>query len=410
MARRTPDAVVLTSDSDLLLYDIGCSSVIFLDDIVLSDRHTAPPCFTFSPLFLEARLKLPGTDPAHALRRFAFELVKTPNASFPQLLARCKRPASEREYSKFDQQYRVQQSISPLPTAHNSNPLDSRLSELFLQCSSEALCPPHRPDFLPGVAARFFLPNMLENYGRSSCFEPSSEIRQLAYSLLSLDADGQVQGVWEFKRLHVLAGRGTYVPVLPPSGLPQATRDWAAPLSHVSSHIGKDCEYFWPAIALELDARYSRSEGKARLAPTLAGMGQCTSEMTPTVPWDLVHFKAQVDACCYSFRILGQVLSVVRPHLPPEDANTIYGLLQPYISRVPSLRELPTMERILKFLSSTLGKSLMTRMPRALGQQDIAPQAPPAAVAAVKAGKRNPGHQQAFGTRNRFGVLLDAEE
>ncbi|MBE3046072.1 hypothetical protein IMZ48_26735, partial [Candidatus Bathyarchaeota archaeon] len=84
-ARITQDAVILTGDSDLLVYDIGSSSVVFLDDIRLSDGDTPPSCFKFSPLALEARLNLLDTGPVQGLRRFAFELIERPYATLLQL-------------------------------------------------------------------------------------------------------------------------------------------------------------------------------------------------------------------------------------------------------------------------------------------------------------------------------------
>lgn len=411
-ARTIKDAVILTSDSDLLIYDIGNSCVVFLDDIHLSDNIPAS-CLKFSPSTLTARLKLPSTASTPGLRRFAFELVQRPHATLPQLLDACRGPVDKSGCAEFTQNYDAQQNISSLPPGGiGSGPLDARLLELSIQLKSGFLNLPFQVYSPSEDAGRIFLPSPIENYGRSSCFDPSCDVRRIAYSLLLPREDPQGHVVWEFKRLHTPSGRGTPVTLCPLRELPEAARGLATVLSRVAAQTGESSDHFWPAIALGLDARYSSSEGKTSLVSSLAGMTRPVSEMSSILPWDLVHFLAQVHACCYSFRLLGQVLSLVQTFVPSELFDTIYKLMRPYLFRVPPLSQFPATEHILEFLSPAPHESPMARIHRVLQQDGLATrtQALEAAPSKALRNKRHDPAGQGRGSRNRFGILLDVEE
>lgn len=414
MARTAQATFILTSDSDLLIYDIGSSNVVFLDDVLLPGHDVAPSCSVFSLPSLEARLELTGTDSAHGVRRFAFELVKTPHASLLQLLAACKEPADGGGYAEFSRGYEAQQIIVSLPSAGvDRTPLDSRLLELVIQTSSHVLPPPYQTRSQSSGPKRIFLPNPLENYARSSCFDASTDVRRIAYSLLPWKAENDAQGIWEFKRLNILSGRGTPVRLCSPSELPTATRELTEVLSHVVSQVHEEGEYLWPAIAMGLDTRYARSEGKTAVVSNIAGMALRVSEMSLAVPWDVVHFRAQVHACCYSFRLLGQVLSLVRLYDPSETSNTVYDLMRPYLSRVPSLGKLPSTDTILEFLSPAPRNSVMAKILRDLVQPGLALTESHVSATPKKVRKRKQNDTRAAhipDPRNRFGVLLDVGE
>lgn len=411
-ARKTRDAVILTSDSDLLLYDIGNSCVLFLDDIHLSDK-TPTLCLKFSPSSLGARLGLVSTASAPGIRRFAFELVKKPHASLLQLLDACKGPFDAAGCAEFTRDYDAQQNVSSLPLGgFTSASLDARLLELAIQLNSPALHLPRQVHSPHKDGGRIFLPTPIENYGRSSCFDPSSEVRRIAYSLLSSREDMQDQVVWEFKRLHTPVGRGASVPLCSLGELPGVTHELASALSSVASHTGGDDDYFWPTIALGLDARYSSSEGKTSVVSTLAGITRHVSEMSSIIPWDLVHFQAQVHACCYSFRVLGQVLSFMQKSAPSELVDIIYSHMRPYISRVQPLSQFPATEHIRAFVSPVPRESIMARILHALELKGLAPTTLPLGTSPSKGRKNRRGNQagQTLDSGNPFAALLDCEE
>ena len=414
IARTARATLILTSDSDLLIYDIGSSSVVFFDDILLPGCDVVPSCSVFSIPSLEARLDLLGIDSAHGIRRFAFELLKKPHASLLQLLAACREPADGGGYAEFGQGYGTQQLNVSLPSIEiNPTPPDSRLLELAIQTSSHILPPSYQAGPQSCEPKRIFLPNPLENYGRSSCFDASTEIRRVAYSLLPWNTDGDARSIWEFKRLHILNGRGTLVPLCSLSELPTATRQLVATLSYMTTQVLENNEHFWPSVAVGLDTHYARSNGKAAVVSSLAGMTLRVSEMSPAIPWDVVHFKAQVHACCYSFRLLRQVLSLVQLYDASETSNTVYELMRPYLSRVPSLEQLPSTEAILGFLSPSPRDSPMARMLCVLEQQGLVINETPVATTLkriCKSKRSGTRAAQGFDTRNPFGALLDVEE
>lgn len=415
MARSTPGAVIFTGDSDLLVYSIEDSSVVFLDDIRLPGCNLPPSCFKFSPSSLEARLGLHDTNFTNGVRRLAFELTKTPHASLLQLLSACKHPAEEGGYGKFDRGYDAQQSIASLPLeSPASRLLDARLLELALQLDS-CISPPSS-DFYPPFTDiwRIFLPNLIEHYGRSSSFDTSTEVRRIAYSLLAPAPQGKVQVVQEFKRLYVPDGGGTSVPLCLFSELPNITRELAACLLRITSQTGENNDYFWPTIALVLDALHSKLKGKAPAIFSLADVPTGVSDMGQLIPWDIVHFRAQVHACCYSFRILGQALSLARMRVPAGPLDVICGLMEPYLSRVPPLAELPTTEHILAFLNPSSCDPPITSVLRVLEEQGFVQRPPPSTAErpriASQDKRRDTKSVRGFNSRNSFGVLLDVED
>ncbi|KAF5661837.1 hypothetical protein FHETE_8243 [Fusarium heterosporum] len=89
---------VLTSDSDLLVHDLGKGSVVFLRDVYLDEQsHLA--CASFSPTFICEKLKLASSA---EICRFAYERKCSPHSTLPQLLQDCARPVVDHTgYNEF---------------------------------------------------------------------------------------------------------------------------------------------------------------------------------------------------------------------------------------------------------------------------------------------------------------------
>jgi hypothetical protein len=416
LAYDVPSAFILTGDSDLLIYDIGKGRVVFLDDITLFEVHTAPTCVSFSPLAIETKLGLAGNGPPSRIRRFAFELLRQPHASLAQLLAECKEPIDKHEYARFDQLYQYERGVSPSSWVMSCPlALDARFVEVALYFRAQYMFPSHQMECALNTsdAAPIFLPSLHDSCERSSCFSASEEVRQIAYSVLCIGVDSPCQGVQEFRRLHVPGGCGVAIPILPPADLLTATRYLAEVLSRVVRLLENDGNHFWPAITLGLDICSSRARGKAAMVVKTVGTGQRTGSMASSLPWDLVHFKSQVDACCYSFRLLSQALCLVRQCQPSQLVETIYDLMAPFLCRISCLQQFPRLEQTQEFLAPAVYSSHLARILRTLDQEGLTSTDSLQVLSPGKGLKHTHPplkDPSAISSQNSFGLLVDNEE
>ncbi|KAI4146515.1 MAG: hypothetical protein L6R39_003434, partial [Caloplaca ligustica] len=94
LAARNLDATILTSDSDLLVYDIGPkASVMFFNQISTSPGEAVLDTVLQANVFVTAaiakRLQLPN------LHRLAYEIKADPTVSFAEALRRAKSPVKD---------------------------------------------------------------------------------------------------------------------------------------------------------------------------------------------------------------------------------------------------------------------------------------------------------------------------
>lgn len=338
----------LTSDSDLLLYDLGqTGSVVFFRDIELDERSASPQLIAlkYMPTNIRDGLSLPVDD---GLLRLAFESTIDSHLSFEQLLKKAKfpsPPAMGCEYETFTRQYDNTSTWYHLVLASKPSralpSLDTRISELVLQIDP-ASAPPDifgdKEGDLPNSRSEvnMFLPLLLDCPSRISAWETSADIRRLAYAALQLIKKSPC--ILERRRLQTaFGGKRLELPALA-----DLEGDYTAFYELMTSVRDRllQTDLQWVVLSIHRDIVVSREHGRQH--PLSLGLLQrmATGRLEST-SWDFVHFVAQVQGTYYSCRMLQQILSFVSTRLEGNVPGYV-SRLQSYLAALPPISSFPT--------------------------------------------------------------------
>lgn len=187
-AARDEGGTVLTSDSDMLVYDIGNKgSVCFFNGLEMQDdngtddrsRGSVLKASVHRTATIATRFDMPN------LQRLAYEIKNDPTAGFAEAKRRAKVPVRDALlWHRLQEEYSIPDPDTSPPanrlTDHDSQDgkpslLDPRLSELILQLSS----PSERHD------ATIYLPFLIDDHSRASAWNVSAPIRHALYDVLA---------------------------------------------------------------------------------------------------------------------------------------------------------------------------------------------------------------------------------
>ncbi|KAJ4213459.1 hypothetical protein NW759_010878 [Fusarium solani] len=390
---------VLTSDSDLLVHDLGHGRVVFLRDIYL-DGQSRLACASFSPSHICEKVKL---SPTSKICRLAYERKRSPHLTLLQLLRDCAQPVVDTAgYTGFCHEY-LDHETAPLPVSTTDGEiqiesLDPRISELILQLGNQDA----QTNDLNGDI--IFLPILLESPSRGSAWEQSTPIRQLAYTVARWIIPGSSSIIQEYRRVNTSVQKGRQVHMLPKEAAKAWAQDLTSLMSEVTGESERDATQTWQILCLILDIRHCREEGKK--SHVLQILEECSQQTAfKRVSWDIIHFVAQLQAAHYSFRLLKQVISLASVE---ETMPELYSML----SSLPSLAEFPTIESTLEFLRKSGEVKILKTITRLVPLPDTDPgeqprrAPPPKKRKAVKqhgrGKKAGPGNTA---TRNLFDIL-----
>ncbi|KAK3940662.1 XPG domain containing-domain-containing protein [Diplogelasinospora grovesii] len=299
---------VITSDSDLLVHDLGQSgSVIFLDGIHADSSISRElKTFEFTPSNICDRLAI---TPDTGLSRLAFELFMDNHLTLEQAVERLKRePAATlypTEHAKFMEPYLFPETAGgeDIPASK----LDPRISEIALRCLHRSTGSSDLPAAGVHAGLEMYLPVLLDSPTRTSAWETSKSVRQLAYAYLPHMQDPSPLPVSEFRRLQQSPSTGT------PTDVPHRSltaRD-AAKLTSLIRRIqsgGTSPEVAWVIFSIILDIENTYLQGKGHQPLSLQILRQEFLGELDECSWDFVHFCAQVQATLYSLRMLRKIL------------------------------------------------------------------------------------------------------
>ena len=341
--------IVLTSDSDLLVHDLGESGkVVFFRDVHMIDPKSPTSCLLYDPHAISAKFGLG----AHRLLRFAYELYRNPNLSVNEVV----RQSFEdnlvvQDWNEFCNQYLHIETI-PIPTTapnRDSLPLanlDPRLSEIALQLGNN-----YSGDDYP----RIFLPISTDSPVRGTAWEQSTWIRQLAYSLLKRAVRAKSECVLEYRRVSSLQQKGKQVVMFSEAQIKSAAVDIALWMSYIEGDIQGSGVSPWLVLALKfLVTGRSGNEEKTFHAQKVIEQALVQTEQEPNrkISWDVIHLTAQVEAFYGSLRMLQQTLSIIPKaswfSILPKD-NIPEELFDELVT-FPPLQEYPTVHTIRSFL------------------------------------------------------------
>jgi len=344
---RSHACVVLTSDSDLLVFDLGPDSkVAFLRDIEecnIGDSRSLT-AQEYHPARISERLGLPTKLGLSAL---AFELASDSHRPLNELLSRSKSSAAETAGAEKYQEFMARYPRFPLeasdapsgPLSRDLGSLDSRVSELVLQCLRPE--PRYREgeahaDSAPGpdtLRIRMFLPQLLDSWKRVNAWETSRPLREVAYSLVQLVSTRRIPVVAEYARVVSTSSSGKAVEVPPVSHVGERCDDLSSLISRIKQGL-TDHDLVWVSLAMYWDVTQSKATGKESVVLELLHHGTDLAGMMDPSSWNAVHWFAQIQSTYYSLRMLKQVVAFVRQETRTEaqqvqDLHEALALLPP---------------------------------------------------------------------------------
>ncbi|KUI68290.1 hypothetical protein VM1G_04144 [Cytospora mali] len=341
---KTKGGTVITSDSDLLLYDLGSSgSVVFLSDLdTPADGVKGMTALTYSQSVLCDKLSLDPGQPG--MLSFAFELKMDPYRTLASWVSRSKRQHSATthasEYTEFVSQY-LNSPGATLTVPEHIRLLDPRISEFVLGWTGNAAFETLVPNTVPTESAVLYLPSLLDRWDQASAWNPSTTIRQLAYSFCRGKQDTRSMIV-EYRRTLSRTSKGQVVELLEDA---QAKEVLAELLSLCMKAIKKTTgpsQLQWVVLCLCQEVRHAADQGNESLAVKLWRKASKSKGHLDPGNWDAMHLAGQIQGTLYSLRILHQVLRCQIGYLV-----TSAGLggqvakLMAYLSTLPPISEFP---------------------------------------------------------------------
>ncbi|KAL8949328.1 MAG: hypothetical protein Q9222_004553 [Ikaeria aurantiellina] len=309
------EAVVLTGDSDLLVYDLGPNGgIIFFNTLEIdeADPISRLKASVHHPAEIAKRLNLPD------LKRLAYEIRLDPAIGF----AEAKKRASLSVKDVMSWQRFVEEYSDPDASAGEPRPLkigqflDPRVSELVLQLNAAENTPNDEE-------ISIYLPFLIEDPARASAWSVSSRIRHLAYLLLVSSFHGSrhllptalSKGEEDTTTINEVSRRGNRILSSSLSfNLCTMHSQIQQSLQHLSRlratkpHFATLPPWLrYRIFALEEIHVWYLDTDKTPPSPALileVLTGKCRNGV---LSWDTIHLTAQMEALLYALRILKQV-------------------------------------------------------------------------------------------------------
>lgn len=340
--------IVVTSDSDLLVHDLGDGGVALLRDIYQDDEGVVRAAI-YQPREIFQALGLSGSAD---ICRFAYERWISVHATTAMLIRSCSEPVEdETRYQEFCIQYRDEERVDiPKLPSGQSLPLDGidpRWSELILQLS--------QPKLEDGAESIFkmFLPVLIDSPEKGTAWENSRYIRQLAYSIARGMLAGAGGAIHEYRRVQSLDQNGRQVVLLSPSSIHVEAGELALTMQRLERVLaGKPQSLYWFLAYIVLDIQGSTADARSSFALEMLQQKRWPGETAPTIPWNFAHLVAHLQAAYYSLRMLQQLFKA-----SPTDVGNVVGphytTLAEVLEKLPLLEDSPNAGAISRQLNLT---------------------------------------------------------
>jgi len=317
--------VVLTSDSDLLVFDLGPDGgVVFFKDMeeCSADESRYLTAQEYQPAKISETLGLPAEP---GLSTLAFELSMEPHRALKALLSRARSGMANMKdadsYEEFMARYPrlppERPSSTSAPLSGGLSSLDSRVSELVLQCLQPALQHDigHGGGYgVPDPNAprvQMFLPQLLDSWTRVNAWETSMLVRETAYCLVQLVSRRRISMVAEYARVVSTSSSGKSVEV-PPLLHGEERCGAILALVHRVKRRLQDPDLVWIFLSMYWDVEWSKTTGKDSVVLELLRKETGSTGTLDPSTWNAVHWYAQIQGTYYSLRILKQVIAMAR--------------------------------------------------------------------------------------------------
>lgn len=310
-------AAILSSDSDMTMYDLGSEgSLILLDSLELvRDDETSPgqqpqahrlTAQKMHPTGIADRLKIKPSMEGPKLLRYGFERQTDPSASAGIIRSRCLAPshssATNEEFKMFCEKYKLAvDGIKENIKVMTSPQLDPRVSELYWQYNDHAYINPSAQH------PHFYLPVLIEDSTRDSSWAYGQQLRRLAYSLLNLSDTHLGHRHSHVVEVQRRGSRIVSVPIelLNHTACLTAITKFRGNL--VEPHPETDALLRWRLFGFREVAKQRHENGKPTVSVAFVATCLTSGYIDGTLSWDDVHVYANVQAVLYSLWILKQL-------------------------------------------------------------------------------------------------------
>lgn len=356
---RENGGTLLTNDSDLLIQDLGATGCVsFFWDIVPVSPSSKGLGMTSCKLSLREINDRLGLTNIGGLRRVVFEKEKGRmrfSKAFQYARDSHEDTLNSLEYQSFIKELELKVYIpNEHPVLGVLSSLDPRISEVVVQAllledpGVESLTSDTKTSRGPETLS-IFLPILIEDRDKKSTWTVSTNVRQIAYSMLQKFMRYKTSNIIEYRTLDpstTLAGRKIEIPDL--EEMINGCAQLLLTLDKLSRGLPSP-DMQWFAFAVYQDFEWSTSEERSPLAATLIGEITRQPENTEEYSWALIHFTAQVQACLYSLRLAKQILDVVR--FLGQDLPRLVQELHNRLASLPLIDAWPAVEQVFDQLS-----------------------------------------------------------
>ena len=335
-AARNGEFVILTADSDLLVYDLGpYSAVVFFNQLELKPHQPEIEAASRNCGIIEAWLYKPGDIALRLgqsnLLRLAFEIMEDPSIPLSEALQRSKVPSDKQgKLENFEQGYTENSAVEVSLANVAIGAMDPRISELTLQLASKSEDSIH-----------VYLPYLIDDPSRASAWAVGLSNRILAYSCINHahPESDRANKVLEFGRkgsrikpedINLLSGHACIL----------QAENFIAQLDAVRKLLSLGpSESVWRLLSILNVYRWYIENGKN--PPSTKAFSRLTETATnETLRWEEIHLFAQLEAYLYSLRTLKQILGYARISAKAKMPAPLLGL-------ETQLRGLPTIDKLL---------------------------------------------------------------
>ena len=342
-AARHRNATIFTSDSDLLVHDLGESGKVMLfrdmEAIHVANKGLVIKTSEYHPARIASRLELPS------LVKLAYLMTEDVHRSFTDSigLARTQIPSGP-EYLDFERLYGALISHSPLlasasDLSHDAGALLSALDPRTSEIVHQLHLPPSNSIAKVSRSIDGYLPFIHDDPTKTSAWRAGASIRQISYSILHL-LDPTITTICEHERKGTRIGT-TDITIQEADSLATSIQDLISRMSSLfHQHTSLSPETAWRILSAEII--YEHSYQNSKPLPRITEMVPLIlNERETSLTWTLIHSTAQLHGLLYSFRMLKQILELtlsLLPDIQSQDQHLVSKETEGIIDLLPSLK------------------------------------------------------------------------
>lgn len=295
--------IILTNDSDLLVYNLGTKGgVVFLDQLEFREAHgTSSRCHRFQASVhktteISSRL---GFDD---FRSVAFEIAQDSHISFAEAINRAELREGDTSDRKSLQSFFDGYDAKPSNLENYQALATGRLNGLLLDARNSELI----------ISGSMYLPFLIDDPSRTSAWDVSRKLRLFAYSCLALGIEHFPKTVFEHGRrgARIAENRVQTLSYKDTVAFAKTLRKGVESFEDSVSDLCK--QPFWRLYATHSVYKWYLDED--RPPPPENSLMAAYAGITTggKLTWFDIHVSAQLQALLYAFRALKQFLNYLR--------------------------------------------------------------------------------------------------